>query len=224
MQSIVLFEVSRVLVRNPKDVSGYVSESIRNMYGYIIPVQLERYEGMSSQETVEAILRENGVKQEEIDPRLQRYMIDLYYTYYNVAGHDKHTASEGAEELLRELEEKGAAVGIASGDAERVARLKLEKSGLAKYFTFGAYGDSIKDMREIIKTAADNGKGIGSGPANVVLVAGTQIQVKAAKSLGFRAIGVSSGSFSEKELYDAGADLVVRSLKEKGKISKLVFG
>jgi phosphoglycolate phosphatase-like HAD superfamily hydrolase len=223
MDKLVLFDVNETLVRDTKDVSEYVSESIRNIYGTLVEVNLSKYIGMTSQETAEAVLLENGMPKDEIEQKLVRYTEDLFYTYYNVAGHDRQTLFEGAGELLEELSKKGVLIGIATGESEKIARFRIEKAGLSNYFAFGAFAKDGRSAEDIVGKALEKAKSEFSFSGNAALVCSSPNFVSAAKRFGIKSAGIANGKFSGEELKNAGADVATKSLKDKGKIIQLLF-
>lgn len=223
MDKLILFDVNDTLTRDTKDVSEYVSESIRNIYGTLADVDLSKYEGMTSKEIAEAVLLENGMPKEDIEQKLVRYTEDLFYSYYNVAGHDRQILIDGAKELLEELSKNGALMGIATGEAEKIARFRLEKAGLSGYFKFGAFGSEGKSARDILGKALEKAKSGFAFSGDAVLVCSYPSFVIAAKSLGTRCAVFAGGKFSEAELKDDGADVVIKSLRDKDKVTKLLF-
>lgn len=223
MEKLVLFDINETLIRDRNDVSEYVSESIRNIYGTFVEVGLSSYPGMTSQEIAEAVLLEHGMPKDDIEQKLERYTDDLFYSYYNVAGHDTQILLDGAKELLEELREKGVLIGIATGENEKTARFRLEKTGLSDYFAFGAFAKEGKHVQEILSKALEKAKNGFAFSGNAVLVCSCPSFVSAAKSLGIMCVGFAVGKFSEEELRNAGADAVTRSLKDRGKVTKLLF-
>lgn len=224
MDRCVLFDVNKTLVRDSKDVSEYMTESIRTIFGVITEADVEQYEGMPVREIAAAILKQNGVEQQTVDEKIERLMDDVPYSYYNVAGHDDLIKSDGAQELLEEIKKKGALIGIASGEPERMVRQRLENRSLNEYFKFGAYGNEAKTLPEIVslavKKAAEDFKITNS---KVAIVASSPHMIKAARSMGIFTIGVANGSYNEGQLREAGASLVVKSLRDRGKIVDAVF-
>lgn len=222
MYRLVLFDLGGVLVSDDKDVSEYVAESIRNIYGRIVTVDLTRYAGWTSQETVEDVLRRDNMAEPEIQARLPRIMEDLYYTYYNVAGHDRQHLRVGARELLAHLWKRDAHMGILTGEAERIAKLRAEKTGIHGFFKTGAYGNDGKRFEEIAQSAARRaGSELGIGKGEIAVVAGSVHLARGAKAAGLAVIGVA-GAYTEEELKGAGADITVKDLGERSKISKFL--
>lgn len=222
MTQLALFDVKDLLTKDSIDISEYCAESIRNIYGVSIEFSMSDYAGMTAQETAEAALVANGMQKDDADEKLPRLMEDLFYTYYNVAGHEKQLIVDGADELLKELKSKGAVIGIATGEIEKIARFRLEKAGLSEYFSFGAFGNEARDANGIVEAALQKaGAEFGTGSGGLMVCTCPSFIV-AAKSKGMKCVGVASGAFAKEALADAGADLAVESLKDRGKIAKLV--
>jgi phosphoglycolate phosphatase len=225
MDKLVLFDVNNTLTRDAKSIgemSEYVQESIRNIYGVLVEVDLSKYEGMTSQETAEAILLENGMPKEDIEQKLARYTEDLFYSYYNVAGHDKQLIAEGAKQLLDELSKEGVLIGMATGETEKIARFRLEKTSLDSYFRFGAFGNEAKSAAGIVAKAIEKAKNNFSFSGKAVLVSCYPSLIRAAKTNGILSVGIANGKFAPAVLSEAGADRVIASLRNGAEIKKLV--
>ncbi len=225
MDKLILFDVNNTLTKDTKslrDMSDYVQESIRNIYGTLVDVDLSKYEGMTAQETAEAVLLENGMQKEEIEEKLVRYTEDLFYSYYNVAGHDRQLVLDGARELLDGLSEKGVLIGIATGEAEKVARFRLEKTGLLEHFKLGAYGNEAKSADGIVSKAMDKARTGFSFSGKAVLVSCYPNFMKAAKANGIFSVGVATGGFTSDNLSEAGAGAVIGTLRSTSEIEKML--
>lgn len=223
MKGFALFDPNKTIVYNAKDISEYVAESIRNIYGVIVTINLDKYEGMTSKAIVKASLTEHGFDEKEITARLDRIMEDLPYSYYNVAWSDTVNVAEGAKELLAELKKLDVLVGIATGEAEKVSKMRLEKANLQNYFSFGSYGEKGIEMSDIIKHAVYSAESeFGIPKEKGVLVATSPSIISAGKALGIKVVGVLNNKHNQEELKSAGADTIVKSLKEKGKIISML--
>ena len=223
MGKLVLFDVDKTLIRDSKDISEYVSESIRNIYGIIVKVNISEYEGLTAKEAAHQILAKEGTPEKEIDEKLDRYVEDLPYTYYNVSpSYDKPIFMKGAKELLGILRKKGVTLGIASGEPKRVVEMKLDKVGIRDYFSIGAYGNLNQNPTEIVKEAISIAKSernfIGD---EIFMVSSSPTFIRGAKENEIFAIGVTSGKFGERELNEANADIVVDSLKNSKAVKTL---
>ncbi len=218
MYKLVLFDVGNMLVTDSKDVSEYMSESIRNIYGRIVTVDLKNYPGWTSQEIVEDVLRKDNMDESEIQAKLHRITEDLFYTYYNVAGHDKQVLVEGSRDLLAQLWKEDVTIGMITGEAERIAKLRAEKTTIHGFFKFGVYGGDGKTFDDIVKSAVSKAESdLRISKNDVLIVANSLRLVKGAKNAGVAVIGIAE-NVPENELKSAGANLIVRSIKDKGKI------
>ncbi len=217
MDRAVFFDAN-ALVLNSKDVSEYVAESIRNIYGIALEVSLKDYKGMTSKALARSLLLSHGVDEHEIEARLDRYIEDLPYSYYNVAWSDKVLVAAGAKELLQELKKRGIILGIVSGDAERVLRDKLKNTGISEYFDVWSSGDVYEDMAGIIKSALDAASEQGMESGKAVSVSDSARVIAAFKSAGVYTIGIEGDDESKS------ADLKLRSLAERDKVINAVSG
>jgi phosphoglycolate phosphatase len=131
---------------------------------------------------------------------------------------EKYRVLDGAEELLRRLgREKGVLLGITSGAVEAAAHIKLSRAGFNRYFPFGGYGSDSGDRIELTKCALARGErllGEKLDPKQVLVVGDTPKDLDAAHGAGCVAVGVATGHYSREQLDEAGADVVLDSLRD----------
>ena len=97
-----------------------------------------------------------------------------------------------------------------TGNPERMARARMERLGLDRYFGEGqgAFGSDGEQRADLIAIARERA---GGWPADrTVLVGDTPRDVAGAPEAGVRAIGITQGRFGADELVDA--DAVVNEL------------
>ncbi len=112
---------------------------------------------------------------------------------------------------VRELEARGAVVGIATGNTRAGAALKLGSAGLTSVFDAdrGGYGCEAELRADIVRLAAAR---CTSGVAPTVVVVGdTEHDVAAARAVGARVVGVAISVAARAELQAARADAVVEA-------------
>ena len=221
-EKIVLFDAENTLIRESKDVSQYFFEAIRNSYGVSIDgIDLQKYEGLTVQETLISILESNGMGRDEIYAKHDLFLEELPYAHYNVAGHDRVLLVEGAKGLLDMLHRKNYVMGIASGQLERILRNMFERAGLKydSYFKFGTYGDASESMSKILETAIDVAvREFKAEKHSITFISNVKAHVMLAQSRGIKAIGVITDQFSRKDLEHVGVPHVVKSLKDCGRL------
>jgi phosphoglycolate phosphatase-like HAD superfamily hydrolase len=222
---LVLVDINGIMVNDLKDVSEYIFEAIRSRYGFEAEFDIKEYEGISSKAMLRAILRKNGIPEEDINSRIDGCAEELGYTYYNVTGRDGIKTMDGSAQFLEELGRRGALVGIATGDIEDIIKNKIGRAGLTSFFKFGSYGNSEEDLSQIIRNSVSRATSeFGFQQSGTVyVISGSPDTIKAAKMVGAVPIGVATEKYNAKDMLSAGADLSVESIKKGSKIIKRIF-
>ena len=116
--------------------------------------------------------------------------------------------------VLQHLREKGAVLGVATGNLERIGRLKLGHCGLLERFDFGAYSDGYEYRRDVFTGALTKAREFVGPEASVCVVGDTPQDVRAARANGLDVIAVATGIFNFDELSAEQPDFCLRSLSE----------
>jgi phosphoglycolate phosphatase len=114
----------------------------------------------------------------------------------------------GVEATLAHLERKGALLGLATGNVEKIGWLKVENAGLHSWFSFGGFSDQFEDRADMIAHAAAQARAIlrsesGREPGRVetiCVVGDTPFDIDAARANGLPAITVATGRYSFDDL------------------------
>jgi len=104
------------------------------------------------------------------------------------------------------------AFGLATGNVERGARIKLERGNLNRFFKFGGFGSDAESRTELVRRAAEKGSrhaGIPLDPRDVFVIGDTPRDVDAGREAGFRTVAVATSEYTAADLQAAGADLVI---------------
>jgi phosphoglycolate phosphatase-like HAD superfamily hydrolase len=110
---------------------------------------------------------------------------------------------------------------LLTGNYEEAARVKLEYFDLWRYFRCGAFGDEATDRNILLPKALDRVRECGGpdvGPADVVVVGDTPLDVACAAAAGARSIAVATGSYDVDALRAAGADVVLTDLSDESDV------
>ena len=96
---------------------------------------------------------------------------------------------EGAREVLAELERRGVRLALLTGSPEGIARLRMERLGLARFFPAGqgAFGCESADRVELIRLALGRA---GVSPAETVEIGDTDLDEQTAHAAGVSQIRV----------------------------------
>jgi phosphoglycolate phosphatase-like HAD superfamily hydrolase len=107
-------------------------------------------------------------------------------------------------------------LGLATGNVEKGARIKLERGSLNRYFAFGGFGSDSEERAVLVRRAAELAAlrcGTVVPPEDVFVIGDTPLDIGAGRAAGFQTIGVATGKFTTDELAAAGATLSLRDFE-----------
>ena len=148
---------------------------------------------------------------------------DVLEAYVSFLKDEVHTSPTykvlpGIASLLDELlPRQDVMLGLATGNVELGARIKLDRGNLNRYFGFGGFGSDSEDRMELVrraaeKAAAKTGRSIDA--ANTFVIGDTPLDIDAGNRAGFKTVGVGTGSYSAGQLLESGATIVVPDLEQ----------
>lgn len=107
----------------------------------------------------------------------------------------------GVLEILKWLQAKGALLGVATGNLERIGWTKLEACGLHGWFALGGFSDRFPVREELVGDAAERARTmLGRSQARVCVVGDTPRDIEAARANELAVIAVATGNYSFDEL------------------------
>jgi phosphoglycolate phosphatase-like HAD superfamily hydrolase len=129
----------------------------------------------------------------------------------------KYHVKPAVHDTLSLLEQRGATIGLATGNLEAGARIKLKRGDLWHRFAFGGFGSDAAERAALVEIAIARGAaraGRAFAPAEVVVIGDTPRDVAAAHAVGARAVAVATGWYDVAQLTAAGADAVFPTMAE----------
>lgn len=162
-----------------------------------------------------AIVREACVRQgREVTPELVDQVLAAYLSFLEgeVQSSPTYRVLPGVVGLLERLGRPDVVIGLATGNIEDGARIKLDRGALNRFFGFGGFGSDSEDRTEVVRTAALRGREsrrVEIAPEDTFVIGDTPMDIHAGRTAGFRTIAVASGSYLPDELVQAGADYVL---------------
>lgn len=119
----------------------------------------------------------------------------------------------GAREVLAHLRLRGALLGVATGNLERVGRLKLAHSGLLDSLDFGGFSDQCEYRTEVFAYALALARAARDPQCSACVIGDTPADIQAAHDNGLEVIAVSTGIYSFENLARYKPELCVPSLE-----------
>lgn len=134
-----------------------------------------------------------------------------YHERFNTLGIHEHTVFAGIPEALAALKVRGARMAVVTAKNEPQARRIIGSLPFGDVFkdVIGATADGrLSHKPELISEALHR---FGVWPGDCTMIGDRHLDIEGAKHHGMRAVGVAWGFGDERELRDAGADLLVES-------------
>jgi phosphoglycolate phosphatase-like HAD superfamily hydrolase len=117
-------------------------------------------------------------------------------------------------EVLQHLKRRGAVLGVATGNLERIGSLKLRRAGLLDYFDFAGWSDGHEYRTDVFRSAIAKARKACGGCTTICVVGDTPADISAAHENDLPVIAVATGIYSFGELQGEEPELCVRSMDE----------
>ncbi|MBI4614484.1 MAG: HAD family hydrolase [Planctomycetes bacterium] len=221
---LVLFDVDLTLLTAKGAGARSLLAALADLTGVRIAVETVKFEGATDYAIHGWLCEEAGVLDltEEFRARLvENYLGRLVA---EVAARPP-VAMPGVAGTLERLLAAGATLGLATGNLERGARIKLDPLGLNRFFSAGGFGDRHADRTDVVLAAIEACSarhGVPFAPSGTVVVGDTPRDIDAGRRAGARTVGVATGNHTRAAL--AGADLVLTDLAEATRLAEFILG
>jgi phosphoglycolate phosphatase len=190
---LVLFDVDGTLFLTHDPLLGRaLRETLSEHFGVELPEDaLERveHEGQTSLRIGRLVLRDAGLDRPELAPWCTQFA-SRYLELLSKADTSGWGGAPGAEEALERLDAAGHRLALLTGNPEPVARARVERLGLTRFFPSGqgAFGCESESRGELIALARARA---GDWPADrTVEVGDTAVDVSSAQDAGIRSLRV----------------------------------
>lgn len=201
---LVLFDIDGTLLRTDGVGTVCIVQALEEVFKVSIDTEGYQTSGKTDTQICLELMRQAGRSDDEVLNSLDA-MRSLYVPLLA-----KEIAEAGIEVFpgVRELLDRlsgceNILVGLLTGNIERGARMKVEATGLGDYFSFGAYGDTAVERKELPQRAVNKAfveTGRTYGGKEIVILGDTPNDVECGRSLGVTSIAVATGSYTREEL------------------------
>jgi phosphoglycolate phosphatase-like HAD superfamily hydrolase len=213
---LLLFDVDgTLLLKATAAHAAAVHEALREVYGIgdLSAVRVEAA-GRTDYEIGRAICLQLGVGADRFDAGREDFRIASVAAYARLCPDDlSEFVAPGVTDVLEALAARdGTRLALLTGNLEPIARLKIGRAGLGRFFEpgQGGFGSDHEDRTELPAIAR---RRAGNYPrAKTVVIGDTPRDIACARADGVRCIAVATGPFGPDEL--AKADVVLRSAHE----------
>jgi phosphoglycolate phosphatase len=214
---LILFDLDGTILLSGGAGARAVNRACKKIHG--IEDVMDRI--MPDGKTDTAILREifraieKDFSPDQVNGLFKEYLIFLKE---EVANSTEYRVMPGIPELIRALYERdNIIIGIATGNIEEAALIKLERSGLSHYFKFGGFGSDFENREELIRIAIERGEKFLNYERefeSVFVIGDTPLDVFHARAAGAKTVAVATGSYSVSDLERCNPDYLFENFSD----------
>ena len=217
-RKVLLFDIDATLLKTGHAGLRALDRSFRILFGVPNATNGIRPEGKTDPQIIREMLE---TRVPHLDPdREIPSVVDRYVEYLEeeVEVSQGFQVMPGVPELLEDLSRMPhILLGLATGNLERGARIKLRRAGLASYFTFGGFGSDSENRTEVVRAAirrAEERLEQRVSLDSVYVIGDTPRDIVHAKEAGVRTVAVATGRSDTEELSRYGPDHLFRDFSQ----------
>jgi len=220
---LVLFDIDGTLIDAGGAGRAAIESALLAVYGTAGPIDELPFDGLTDPLIAHTLLGEAGLARDDIEAKLEALWGSyLAHLRDELAARRRHLSPlPGSTELLDSLAECGATLGLVTGNIAEGAHQKLGACALDGRFTFGGFGSDALERNElppIAMTRAHESTGVRFEADSTWIIGDTPRDIECAHASGLRVLAVATGRFSVAELKLYGADRVMSSLADTGRV------
>jgi phosphoglycolate phosphatase-like HAD superfamily hydrolase len=212
---VVLFDIDGTLIDSDGAGGRALRRALAQQFALLDGTDRVRFDGKTDPQIVREILSWHGSERifsaEEITSLFSVY---LSFLREELSAGDGFRVLPGVRELVGLLDRNGDfLVGLATGNIQEGAQLKLDRAGLGSFFPFGGFGSDSEDRTELTRTAVKRAHERADEEVERIFIIGdTPRDIVHGKEAGATTVAVASGNYSLESLEGYKPDLVLKSL------------
>jgi len=212
---VVLFDVDGTLIDNGGAGGRALRRALADRYSLKDGTDGVRFDGKTDPQIVREILSQHSTEGLFSPDEMPSFFpIYLSFLRKELSDSKEFRVLPGARELVGFLDRhQDFLVGLATGNIQEGAQLKLDRAGLGSFFSFGGFGSDSEDRTELTRTAIERAHDLSKSQVEKVFVVGdTPRDIVHGKEAGATTVAVASGNYSQDTLEGYKPDLAVKSL------------
>jgi phosphoglycolate phosphatase-like HAD superfamily hydrolase len=228
-QKLILFDIDGTLLKGKSKIhfNSFI-EAFRKIFKIDVNPNEIDHEGKTDMRIILELSEKHGIPKDKVIPRLKeiyKIMIDFYKK--NVDLDKEIQPNDNVEKLLSILKKKGYILGLLTGNLKKIARTKIGKFDLNKYFSFGSFGEISEIRSKLLENAIKKAKSkfkTNLNKEDIFVIGDTRFDVECGKQLGVKIIAVATGKYSIEELKKYNPDYVLKDFSDLESIINIIDG
>jgi len=214
-QDAYLFDIDGTLLRNRDRIHrDAFAIGVQRVTGFDIEQALYLRPGGTDTAILSEAFEQAGIDREAILPRREAILEAIRQAFDERRHEMAIRLMPGVEEVLAHLAQRGALLGVATGNLEAIGWIKIEEAGLRSWFRFGGFSDRFPDRADLVGHAARKARELAGAQARVCVVGDTPRDIEAARANSLPAIAVATGNYSFDELLECRPAVCASSLAD----------
>ena len=214
-QDAYLFDIDGTLMRSRDRIHfNSVADSVQHVTGFEITLAGVAVHGSTDTAILREACAQAGISGEVLEPHIQA-ILDAMGRAVEERRHELDLVlMPGVKEALAHLAQRGALLGVATGNLETIGWIKIEEAGLREWFRFGGFSDHFPVRAELIGNAARKARELAGMGARVCVVGDTPRDIQAARANSLPVIAVATGHYSFEALLELRPEVCASSLAD----------
>ncbi len=214
--ALVLFDIDGTLIRRagPHHRQALV-DAVRRVTGRETTTDGVPVAGMLDQDIVDEMLRRSGAGSREIRRAMPEVLRVAQVLYARSCPALQRKTCPGVRRALERIHDRGATIGLVTGNLPRIGWKKMERAGIKHYFRLGSFCDRARNRAGLVRAAVRQARQSGwiKRGAAITLIGDHPNDVAAARAAGVRAIAVGTGVVDQRLLAAAEPDILLPDLR-----------
>ena len=200
-QDAYLFDIDGTLLRSRDRVHiDSFASSVHRVTGFEITLAGILLHGSTDTAILREACHQAGVPPDLLEARTEAILESMRHAVIERRHELDLVRMPGVEQALDHLAQRGALLGVATGNLEVIGWIKVEEAGLRQWFRFGGFSDHFPIRAELIGQAANKARELAGGGASICVVGDTPKDIEAARANFLSVIAVATGKYSFDEL------------------------
>jgi phosphoglycolate phosphatase-like HAD superfamily hydrolase len=214
--ALVLFDIDGTLIRRagPHHRQALV-DAVRDVTGLETTTENIPVHGMLDPDILTSMMRNAGASGASIRKAMPGVMDKAQSLYVRRCPDLSEKLCPGVIELLAGLQERGIPLALVTGNLTRIGWRKMRRSGLDRYFQYGAFAEMARNRSGLARLAIRHARRQGwiDGGAVISLIGDAPSDILAARANGAMSVAVHTGISTREELEAHQPDLLLEDLR-----------